>query len=287
MGMNLSVIDLGFGVSVKQVVAGGRHTCALLSTGELKCWGKNNHGQLGAGDTFHRGDEEGEMGMNLSAVPLGTHLSLNQLAAGQEYTCALLSNNELKCWGNNDRGQLGQGDRFDRGGRPGDIASLTAIDLGTDESGQALNVKQTVTGGEHACVLFSDGRVKCWGSNEHGQLGLGDTNHRGDAVKEMGNDLAVVDLGAGLRAKQITAGQRHTCVLLTHGQVKCWGENVPGQEGHRGDDAGEMGDDLAVIDFGTDGKGPALTVKQITSGGSSSRTCAILSDDTMRCWGRQ
>ena len=301
MGMNLSAINLGADVTVKQVVAGGKHTCALLSSDKLKCWGSNDHGQLGLGDTSHRGDEGNEMGMNLSAINLGADLGVNQVVAGGKHTCAILSNGDLKCWGNNNHGQLGQGDSSHRGDRPGEMASLVAVDLGTDERGRTLRAKQMATGGEHTCVLLSDDKIKCWGRNNEGQLGLGDTNHRGDNAREMGDNLVVVDLGTGLTAKQITAGQRHTCALLSHHKLKCWGENIFGQLGQgdtrrRGDGAQEMGDHLAAIDFGTDESGAALTVKQITAGGSSpgentrysgsGRTCAILSNNTIKCWGR-
>ena len=73
------------------------------------------------------------------------------------------------------------------------------------------------------CLLCCCFQVKCWGYNGYGQLGLGDTNHRGDGAGEMGDSLAVVQLGAGRTAKEIVAGYRHTCAILDNSQVECWG----------------------------------------------------------------
>ncbi|SVC40895.1 uncharacterized protein METZ01_LOCUS293749, partial [marine metagenome] len=102
----------------------------------------------------------------------------------------------------------------------------------------------------HSCFILDNGSVKCWGSNASGQLGLGDTNSRGDGSNEMGDNLTVIDLGTG--AKAISAGYEHTCAILDNASVKCWGSNASGQLGlgdtnSRGDGSNEMGDNLTVI----------------------------------------
>ena len=65
MGDNLPSVDLGSGRSAKFIAAGGDHTCAILDDGSVKCWGRNDYGQLGYGDTQNRGDGAGEMGDTL------------------------------------------------------------------------------------------------------------------------------------------------------------------------------------------------------------------------------
>ena len=74
--------------------------------------------------------------------------------------------------------------------------------------------------------------MKCWGYNDNGQLGYGDTNNRGDGPNEVGDFLPTVDLGTGKKAKQISAGFRHTCAVLNDDSVKCWGSGGYGQLGY-------------------------------------------------------
>lgn len=86
-----------------------------------------------------------------------------------------------------------------------------------------------VGGTAHTCALFSIGRIKCWGLNDKGQLGLGNSNSVGDSSNEMGNNLPFLDLPA--IAKDISAGWKHTCALFEDGSVRCWGANDYGQLG--------------------------------------------------------
>src|SRR4029453_17040006 len=102
--------------------------------------------------------------------------------------------------------------------------------------------------------VLENGSVRCWGGNDTGQLGYGDTDDRGDNANEMGDDLDPIDLGAGRTASAVVGGSFHSCALLDGGAVKCWGANDVGQLGQgdlepRGDAAGEMGNDLGPIDL--------------------------------------
>lgn len=155
----------------------------------------------------------------------------------------------------------------------GDGCSSKCVDLAVDVS----------AGGGHTCALFESGRVKCWGSNSYGQLGLGDTKTRGDETGEMGSNLPVVDLGAGVKAAQISAGGVHTCARLTDGHVKCWGSGFfgvlgLGDEANRGDAPGEMGDALPIVDLGAGDE-----AIRVTCGGA--HTCVVLKGGAVKCWG--
>ena len=203
MGAALPAVDLS-GVP-SQVVAGGYHTCALLSAG-VACWGANERGQLGLGDTRARGDDAGEMGTALPLVPLGTRPTV-ALALGDAHSCALDADGAVRCWGDNTFGQLGLGDRASRGDGPGEMgAALPTVDL----PGPAQAI---AAGGHHTCALLTDASVRCWGANDAGQLGLGDRASRGDGPGEMGAALPAVDLPG--RVQQLQAGGRHTCALLS------------------------------------------------------------------------
>ncbi len=284
MGDALSFVDLGSsGQRATQLAAGRNHTCALLTDGQVKCWGDNYGGQLGLGDTGSRGDQPGEMGDALPRIDLGkSGERVVQLAAGWLNTCALLESGRIKCWGYGGSGQLGAGDTNSRGDGPNEMGdAVPYVDLGSS----GLHATQLAGGEVHMCALLDGGQIKCWGYNGDGQLGLGDTNWRGDGSDEMGDALASVDLGStAAPAIRVVAGERHTCALLEAGQVKCWGYAASGQIGlgdtiSRGDDPGEMGDALPAVELGAAGGGAT----QLTAGWS--HTCALLASGDVKCWG--
>jgi len=193
MGDNLPAVDLGKGRVATAISAGMYHTCALLDDKSVKCWGYNNVGQLGLSNRMFRGRAPGEMGDNLPAVDLGKDRVATAIAAGDSHTCALLDDKSVKCWGANYFGQLGLGDKNNRGRASGEMGdNLPAVDLGTGIGRVATAI---AAGNSRTCALLFDKSVKCWGANDKGQLGLGDTENRGDAPGEMGDNLPAVDLG--------------------------------------------------------------------------------------------
>ena len=97
------------------------------------------------------------------------------------------------------------------------------VDAAPPSSGSPLRALAISTGMQHTCALLDDHRIKCWGENSYGELGLGDTRSRGAAASEMGNALPFVDLGTGRTAIAVSAGKYHTCAILDDGSVKCWG----------------------------------------------------------------
>ena len=264
---------------VVNITAGAAHTCALLDDDSVKCWGSNTSGQLGLGDTSNRGGAANEMGNSLPEVDLGTGRTAKHVTAGGYHTCTILDDDSVKCWGSNTSGQLGIGDSSNRGDAANEMGdNLPAVDLGTNRI-----AKHVTAGGQHTCALLDDDSVKCWGYTGNGQLGLGDTSNRGGAANQMGDNLPEVDLGTSRTAKHVTADVAHTCALLDDDSVKCWGASGSGQLGlgdtsNRGRAANEMGDNLPEVDLGT-----GRIAKHVTAGGQ--HTCAILDDDSVKCWG--
>eukprot|EP00944_MAST-04C_sp_MAST-4C-sp1_P012162 g12162.t1 len=269
MGDDLPNVDLGDGKYARSVGIGQDHRCAVLTDGNLKCWGRGDSGRLGYGDTSNRGDNPNEMGNNLPNVNLGTGKSAIQVVAGYSHTCALLNDKNVKCWGClwyacGYQNSIGWGPN-----QMGDNLNIT--NLGTGKT-----VVQITSGQNHVCAILNDGNVKCWGYNDKGQLGYGDTNSRGLNSNEMGDNLTAVNLGTGKTAVQVAAGGDLTCVILNDGNVKCWGDgvfalgygdevqrNVPGPN----------------VDLGT-GK----TAVQIGTNGRF--TCVLLNDGNIKCWGQ-
>lgn len=279
MGDNLPRVSLGSGLNPVQLSAGTFHTCARLNDASLKCWGQGSSGMLGYGDVNNRGDGPGEMGDSLATVDLGTGRTAAKIALGGAHTCAILDDATVKCWGFGGNGQLGYGDTTSRGDAPGEMGdNLPTVDLGTGRT--ALQISPTSF---HTCALLDDNSIKCWGSGTAGRLGYGDVLIRGDEPDEMGDNLSRVDLGTGRTAIQVAAKTTHTCALLDDATVKCWGSGSFGQLGYgdtnnRGDEPGEMGDNLPSVDLGT-----GRTAVQIGTG--SSHTCALLDDSSVKCWG--
>ena len=285
MGDNLTVIDLGSDFEVEHVACGRYHTCALATIHKIKCFGYNGDGQLGYGHTDNIGDTAVEMGDNLQVVNLGDDFVPVQVNLGYGQSCAISNDSQVKCWGSNSYGQLGQGDTDDRGDDINEMGdNLIAIDLGTD-----FNVSSIHCGGYHVCALSSVSDMKCWGRGLHGQLGLGDLQHRGDDAGEMGDALPVIDLGTDFVPQLVVGGWFHTLALSMNGTIKAWGWNAYGQLGYgdtdnRGDSIYEIGDYLPPIDIGT-----GFTVTSIAIGSTSEHSCALFENGTdflgLKCWG--
>jgi cysteine-rich repeat protein len=260
------------------IAAGEAHTCVLRTDDEAQCWGENAQGQLGVGDTDDRGDEPFEMGNALPTVPLGAGRIAYVIAVGARHNCVLFTDGDVKCWGDNEKGQLGQGDTQNRGDDPDELGDkLAPVDLG-------LRALALAAGDAHTCAVLEDHVVKCWGTNDYGELGIGSNAHRGDVLLNGQLALVPVDLGSGNTAYSLVAGKHHTCALLQDQSVKCWGANGKGQLGvgylfgALGDLPSEMGDNLPRVDLGA-----GRLVSWLAAG--DLHTCAFFNDSTVKCWG--
>lgn len=237
----------GLTSEVLAVSAGGEHACALINNGNIKCWGKNLYGRGGNG-SYTR----------LIVTPtdvVDLTESIKVVSAGQEHTCAITSQNTLKCWGANSSGQLGIGnDSTAMTNKPMDVTNLSeviAISSGfqktcaatksgsvkcwgwsglqqfdnnpTDVAGITGNAIAVTAGGQHSCALTVDGAVQCWGANEDGQLGNGNNSDSYSAVSVKGLPTTAI---------AISANYSYTCALLSSGEVWCWGSNSSGQLGN-------------------------------------------------------
>ncbi len=278
MGDKLPFVDLGVGRTAKQVIAAVWTTCAVLDNNAAKCWGWNGNGQ---GDKNDRGDQPGEMGDALKVIDFGPGRTVLQIGIDNSHACARLDDNTVKCWGQQAEGNLGNGKPgFDAvGDAPGEMGDkLPTVDLGVGRTAKRVSV-----GARHSCAILDNDKVKCWGSNMQGQLGLGDTNNRGDAPGEMGDALPYVDLGAGRTAVQLVASYFHSCAILDDDSLKCWGGGSFGALGQgdtnsRGDGPGEMGDALKPIDLG-------MGRHAIKVAPGANYVCALLDNHKVKCWG--
>lgn len=279
---------------VKSVGVGDGFACVLTTGGGVKCWGNNISGQLGNGTTTHSATPVDVTGLTAGVA---------QIAVGDLFACALLDTGLVKCWGNNTNGQLGIGS-LENQPVPVQVVGLSgvsAIDLGSRHacaissgavycwgsseffqigsirleieefplpepvhglSGGAIAV---AAGDKHTCAILSGGSVKCWGLNNGGELGTGDTSQ---AI--LPED--VVGLPAAVR---FIAPDTHTCAILSDGAAWCWGWNLEGELGR-----GEIFD-YSVTPAPVQELNGSVT--EIATGVFS--TCALLDNGRLMCWG--
>lgn len=234
---------VGMSSGVTTVDAGTYHTCALTTGGGVKCWGHNGYGQLGDVTTI---------GRSIPADVIGLTNGVTAVSTGAFHTCALTTGGAVKCWGSNDRGQLGDGTTIDR------ITPVDVLGLSSGVAGLAANSSQT-------CAITVAGAVKCWGRNDRGQLGDGTTIDRSAPVD-------VVGLLGGITS--LAMGDNHTCSISTAGGVKCWGANYSGQLG-----------DATFTNRLVPGDVSDLTNGAVAITAGSSHSCALLTDGNVDCWG--
>lgn len=244
-GRSAPVEVSGLGSGVQAIAVGGNHACALLGGGAVKCWGYNGAGQLGDGTKQSR----------LQPVAVsGLSGGVEAIAAGRNHTCVLLESGDVECWGDNNRGQLGDGTTTVRS-RPVTVAGL------------ATGIRTIVAGADYTCALLRDG-VLCWGENGHGELGDGTKTLRTRPVR-------TTRLPAGIQAIAAGSDAYHTCALLTGGRAMCWGSN----------DHGQLGDGTTTNrTTPVPAAGLESGIQAIAAG--DYHTCALLSGGGFKCLGR-
>lgn len=275
--------------NIAKIAAGYGHTCALTTSGGVKCWGDNAFGQLGDGTELDRAEPVDVIGLQsgVTAISVAWHHScaalaaggvrcwgrindgtlndrtvpqpvagltdtVTALAAGDSHTCVVTGAGAVKCWGENDQGQLGDG-TTEAHYTPALVATLDA------------GVTRVAAGAGYTCAVAAGGAVKCWGNNGFGQLGDGTTTQRTTPVQ-------VAGLTSGM--SNVTAGGEHTCTLSQAGGVKCWGLN----------NAGALGDGTTTPHtIPVDVAGLTGGARAVTAGGG--HTCALTEPGGVRCWG--
>ncbi len=255
-----------------QITAGLSHSCAILTNGNVKCWGYNANGELGLGNTTNRGTTSGDMGANLPVIDLGSgsdgkNYTAKSLSAGDSHTCAILNDNSLKCWGLNASGQLGIGNLLSKGDASNEMGNnLSKVNLGTGKTAKFVSA-----GVAHTCAILNDNTLKCWGANASGQLGYGND------VDLKAPKASSIAFETGRTVTAVSAGIAHTCVILDDNSVHCWGKNASGQLGLENTTTLNAPSSTAVK------LGTGLTAAKISSRGDHS--CVILNNGSAKCWG--
>jgi alpha-tubulin suppressor-like RCC1 family protein len=267
------------------------HTCAVTADGRLFCWGSNLSGQLGNPRTEMR---------FAAPVQVQTDIAFATVSAGGSHTCGLDRKGSAFCWGNNSKGQLGDGSR-------------KARSFPVSVTGQ-LTFSSIDAGEEHTCGVSRQGRVYCWGSDDYGKLGDGEEEMMRSSPSPVGGGaLEFVSVSAGpqltcgvtvegsvycwgveascasicssktnpepaklgglSRFLGVSSGSSHNCAVGPSGVVACWGDGDRGQ-------LGIGAEDITDTPVGVAGR---LTYRQVAAGGD--HTCAITREHEVYCWG--
>jgi len=232
-----------FASAVLSISAGIYHTCGVtVIEAKVRCWGLNVSGQLGDGTTTNR----------LVPTEVSGLTDVTTVSAHGGHTCAFTNAGGMKCWGANGLGQLGDG-------------TTTGHLVPTDVLGLASGVKSIATSNSYTCAVTGSSGVKCWGTNDEGQLGDGTTIDR----------LVPTDV-AGLTSgvDSVSTQNSHTCALTSTGGVKCWGNNENGQLGDGSTTERVLPTDVAGLATGITSISVALY-----------HTCALTTSGGVKCLG--
>lgn len=238
---HLPVDVMGLTSGVIAITAGSEHYCALTSSHGMKCWGANQYGQLGLG-WYNSGSDPNYVDGLTSGVA--------GIAAGWQHSCARMESGQVKCWGTNWSGALGNNG----------YSSFTPIDVVGLPAAPAL----LVAGEEHTCAIVN-GQPFCWGGNHYGEMGNGTTTNVVTPTLLSGIKQDVVAISASLQ---------NICLVLANGVVKCAGANWGGQLGN--------GTTLESHTFVT---ATALNTYAVDIVVGTNHTCALTDQGGVKCWG--
>ncbi|MEO8477207.1 MAG: chromosome condensation regulator RCC1 [Actinomycetota bacterium] len=228
----------GLSSKVAAVSAGGSRSCALSTSGGLKCWGTSPGN-----------------GVSSSLIPVsvnGLASGVRSVSAGGTFTCAVTTAGEVRCWGSGTLGQLGDG-------------LLTSSSVPVTPTGLSSGIAAVSVGAQHACALTTAGGVRCWGWNNYGETG--------DPSGATSTPTPIDVAGLPSDVTAVFVGGYHSCAVTSTGGAWCWGENQVGQLG-----------DGTTTDRAT--PAPVSGISGVTSmTGGTYHTCALTTGGAARCWG--
>lgn len=272
--------------TIVDLQAGYQHNCIRTRSDEIKCWGLNDSAQLGNGSLQNVGAVDRPADWPLIAF----HRKIRQLTLGTSHSCVLFEDGGMKCWGYGGSGQLGYGDGEIVVGDDEDITQLPDVQVGGP-------VTYIDAGAGYTCAVIEGGKLKCWGYNQTGQLGYGNTDNT--ALEKTPAELDFVDVKGTV--VQVSAGFDHTCALFEDGGIKCWGEGEHGRLGYG--NAETIGDNetpgnAQPVSVLSPDESESWVIDSVNVG--SAHTCALLRskkpsdvwyefgeyDYETKCWGR-
>jgi len=240
------------GESFVQLSAGGSYTCGIKADGSAWCWGSNDEGQLGVGDTVNRNQPT-------QITEDGPWAMISTSSNRHEHTCGIKTDGTAWCWGDDGNGQLGNGS-----GITGDQYDPVQI----SEAGpwKTISVSSPYQYSEYTCAVKVDGTAWCWGLDDYGQLGNG--------AGTSGDQQDPVQISEAGPWDSISVGNYFACGVKTDGTGWCWGSDSRGRLGN-GTGNGDQEDPMQITEAGP--------WDSISAGRESA--CGLKSDSSVWCWG--
>ena len=199
----------------KHIIGGFGYVCAVALDGRVYCWGSNSNGKIGSGNTS---SALVPSAVKISGALVGKVIKQIEPSSAGNHSCVIASDDKAYCWGHNGFGQLGNNNT---------VNSLTPVAVDTAGVLASKTIKQIASGGISSCVIASDDKAYCWGSNNFGQLGNGNLKNSSTPTP-----VSTTGVLAGKTIKQITAGTEFTCAIASDDKAYCWGSNSSGQLGN-------------------------------------------------------
>ena len=228
------------GLTLASISTGDWHTCGITPGGDLYCWGGNDWGQLGRGGT----------GDATSPELVSGGLTFASVSTDGIYSCGVITNGAAYCWGNNDYGQVG-------------IGTIDEAILTPEPVFGGLAFRTVRLGAEHACGITTGDSAYCWGRNDLGQLGAGNTS----------TSAVPVAVSGGLAFASLSVGHSHTCGITTGDVAYCWGFNGNG----------ELGNGTTTMSAVPVAVSGGLTFASVSTGDQGS--CGLTASGELYCWG--
>lgn len=271
--------DVLTGEIISSIRAGQSHTCATTTDNKLFCWGYNSYGQVGDGTT-----DNYSIPVNVTNKGVLSGKTIKSVAIGpnSSHTCVIATDislgDQAYCWGDNGGGQLGN--NISGSGKKS-VLPVAVYNTGLLANKTVLSIS---VGASHSCVIASDNKVYCWGSNLSGALGIGNVSN----IKATPQAVSIGGAPESTSIKLLSAGGNHSCVVASDNKIYCWG-------------AGDNSSDINANNYGVLGNGTAIgsahpdsvimtsdalgkTVKSISADGYN-HSCAVMNDDKAYCWG--
>ena len=204
---------------IVQFSVGRSHTCALTSSGGVKCWGSGT--RLGQNSNLTRNYAVDVVTSSTDATPLA---GIVQISTGDQHSCGLTTSSGVKCWGGGGSGQLGDGDSNNH------LVPVDVVTGGIGNRSPFLDIVEVSTRYKHNCAVTIGGGVKCWGSGSSGQLGNSGTDNINNIPVNVhtasGNTAALTGIA------RVGMGYEHSCAVTSTGTLKCWGKAANGRLGN-------------------------------------------------------